>query len=123
MELCEAVATADGVSLTISGGMPAYASDLTVTINANGKFTCAFWAVYPAPTSPLRWKITKKALKLRSLAFEPGSRLHGWISVEFEEIDITANETPRSFRIEGHFKPVVLDPPQDSPAGQGKPDS
>jgi hypothetical protein len=115
MEFCEAVATADGVKLEISGGLPAYASTLSVMIDPNRRFTCAFGAVYPAPTNPLRWVITKKSLRLKSAHLAPGSRLHGWISVEFEEIDQVSGGT-RSYKIEGYFKPVILSAPNSKPA-------
>jgi len=120
MEYCDAVATGDGVKLMICGGMPAYASDLTVTIHAKRDFTCAFSAVYPAPTNPLRWKVTRKALKLKSTGMEPGSRLHGWISVEFEEIDDKAKES-HSYKIEGYFKPVIQSVPKDDPTDSSGP--
>lgn len=32
--------------------------------------------------------------------------MHGWLSVEFEEIDEVTKES-RSYRIEGYIKPVI----------------
>ena len=39
--------------------MPAYASDISLTINSKLEFKCSFSAVYPGPTGPLHWKVTK----------------------------------------------------------------
>ncbi len=112
MEFCDAVATKDGVKLMIFGGMPAYASDMTVTFDAKLNFTCAFSAVYPAPTGPLQWRITKKTLKLKSDKVEAGNRIYGWVSVEFEERDNTAQK-PRTYKIEGYFKPFIQSLPKE----------
>ncbi len=40
--------------------------------------------------------------------FKPGTRLLGWLSVEFEEITtLKGKETRRSYKIEGYVKPVI----------------
>jgi len=119
MEFCDAVATADGVKLTISGGMPAYASDLSVTVNKKLEFKCFFSAVYPAPTGALHWKVTKKALKLKSDNLESRTRLRGWISVEFEETDDKSKEM-HTYKIEGFFKPVIQTPQAEGPQREGE---
>lgn len=106
MEFCDAVKTEGGVEFELSGGAPAYVSSLAVTINAERQFTCTFKAVYPSSPAPLHWKVTKKAMKLKTEVGEPGSRLRGWISVEFDEIDDTA-EVAKRYKIEGYFKPVI----------------
>ncbi len=106
MEFCDAVTTKDGVKLCISGGMPAYASELNVTINNKLEYKCSFSAVYPGPTGTLRWNITGKSLKLKAAKLESGQRLRGWISVEFEEKSDNSAES-RSYKIEGYFKPVI----------------
>jgi hypothetical protein len=67
MEFCDAVKTGDGVELKIEGGFPAYMSSLTVTIDAKRKFVCKFQAVYPSRLRPLHWKVTKKAMKLKTV--------------------------------------------------------
>jgi len=110
MDHCDAVKTGDGVELEISGGAPAYMSSLAVTIDAKRQFTCKFKAVYPSVTAPLRWEVTKKAMKLKSAVGEPGSRIRGWVSVEFDEIDET-NDVTKHYKIEGYFKPVILSAP------------
>ncbi len=122
MEFCDAVATNDGVRLVISGGMPAYASDMTVTIDAKLNFKCTFSAVYPDYSGPLQWKVTKKTLKLKSAKLDPGTRIYGWISVEFEERD-NAAQKPRTFKIEGYFKPFIQSLPKDenNPTIPGQP--
>ena len=109
MEFCDAVQEGAGIRLSLSGGMPAYASSLSVTIEPSLAFRCDFSATYPAPTAPLRWKITKKELRLRSRDFTPGHRLHGWISVTFEEKDGAAQ--PKTYKIEGHIKPIIQHKP------------
>lgn len=106
MEFCEATATTDGAVLTFAGGMPAYASSLTVDLDAKRSFKCSFAATYPGPSNPLRWKITKKELKLKSSDLTGGTRLYGWISVTFDEIDTVAGAS-KSYKIEGYFKPVL----------------
>ncbi|MCE9519294.1 MAG: hypothetical protein K8R87_07065 [Verrucomicrobia bacterium] len=111
MEFCDAVKTKDGVKFTLSGGMPAYASDMTVTIDAKLHFKCEFSATYPDYSGPLQWKITKKALKLKSAKLDDRNRIYGWISVEFEERD-NAAQKPRTFKIEGYFKPFIQSLPK-----------
>ena len=110
MDHCDAVKTDDGVEIEISGGAPAYMSSLAVTIDAKRQFTCNFKAVYPSSTAPLRWEVTKKAMKLKSAVGKPGSRLRGWDSVEFDEIDDT-NGATKHYKIEGYIKPVILSAP------------
>lgn len=109
MEFCEAVQDGEGIRLSLSGGMPAYASSLHVIIDPTLAFRCDFTATYPAPTAPLRWKITKKELRLSSRDFVTGHRLHGWISVTFEETDGAGQ--PKTYKIEGYIKPVVQHKP------------
>ena len=106
MSYCEAVATADGAVLEFSGGMPAYASTLSITIGPKMNYKCSFAATYPAQTNLLKWKITKKEFKLKRAELASGSRLFGWLSISFDEIDSVANVT-KSYKIEGHFKPVL----------------
>jgi len=117
MEFSDAVKTDDGVELEIWGGIPAYVGSLTVVIDAKGQFVCSFNAVYPSSSAPLRWNVTKKAMKLKSAPGERGTRLRGWISVEFDEIDGTTGAA-RSYKIEGYFKPVI----QSSPAAEPEED-
>ncbi|HSI65578.1 MAG TPA: hypothetical protein VLE43_20795, partial [Candidatus Saccharimonadia bacterium] len=109
MPYCDATATPDGgVTLVIHGGMPAYASGITVTVDAENHFTCAFQAVYPSPKPPLRWRITKKTLRAKSLKKEAGRRFYAWLSVEFDEVwTENGTEQKRSYKIEGHVKPVI----------------
>jgi hypothetical protein len=106
MDLCDAVKTEDGVALELSGGAPAHMSSLTVTVDAKRQFGCRFKAVYPSPDSVVHWRVTRKAMKLKTAVGEPGSRLRGWISVEFDEID-DATGAAKSYKIEGYFKPVI----------------
>lgn len=114
MDFCDAVKSADGLELEFWGGFPAYTGVLTVRVDAKRRFTCEFKADYPSPPTPLRWEVRKKAMKLRDAIGEPGSRLRGWISVEFDEIDVTSGSV-KNHKIEGYFKPVILNAPDVSP--------
>ena len=114
MDFCDAVKTADGLKLEFSGGFPAYFGFLTVRVDANRQFTCEFKADYPSSPTPLRWVVRKKAMKLKDAIGEPGSRLRGWISVEFDEIDVNSGAV-ESYKIEGFFKPVILNVPDTAP--------
>ncbi len=111
MEFCDAVREGESIHLSLSGGLPAYTSSLSVTIDPDLKYRCSFSATYPAPTSTLRWKITNKEFRLRSRDFIPGHRLFGWISVTFEEIDCSDSQ-PKTHKIEGYIKPVIQHAPQ-----------
>jgi len=119
MEFCDAVATKDRVMMNITGGLPAYASHLTITINKKLEFKCFFSAVYPAPNVAVHWKVTKKALKLKATDFNAGKRLRGWISVEFDEIDKITKET-HAYKIEGFFKPVIQTPQEEDQSKEGE---
>jgi hypothetical protein len=44
-------------------------------------------------------------MRLKSNKMEPGTRFHGWLSVEFEETD--GATLARTYKIEGFFKPVI----------------
>lgn len=107
MDFCKAQTTADGgVTLKFSGGMPAYASALKVTIDRKLGYQCSFSARYPGPTHSLKWKITRKELHLKSPELKSGARILGWLSITFDEID-EATKVTRSYKIDGHFKPVL----------------
>ncbi len=110
MSFCEATQRGQGVDLVITGGMPAYASMLTLKLDEKKQITCAFEATYPMtiPGEKLQWRITKKAFRMKNEGFKPGTRLFGWLTVEFEEITtIKGKETRRSYNIEGYLKPVI----------------
>lgn len=109
MEFCDAVREGDGIQLNLSGGLPAYDSSLSVTIQPDLAFLCDFSATYHSPTAPLRWKIIKKEFRLKSRDFSPGQRLYGWISIIFEETDGIGK--PKSYKIEGYIKPVIQHKP------------
>jgi len=99
-----------GVELTITSGEAPYPGKLFVRIGKDGTFKCSYSANYITPVSPLEWRFTKKSLTLRSDEFAGGKRLYGWLSVEFEEIDLkTGNKVP--LKIEGFFKPVIQTAP------------
>lgn len=110
MSFCDATQSGQGVDLVITGGMPAYASMLTLKIDPKKQITCAFEATYPMtiPGEKLQWRITKKAFRMKSDQFKAGTRLYGWLSVEFDEITILKGETTRkTYKIEGYVKPVI----------------
>ena len=110
MSFCEATQRGQGVDLVITGGMPAYASMLTVKIDERKQISCSFEASYPmtVPGEKLQWRITKKALRMKNDEIKAGTRLYGWLLVEFEEITTLRGETTRkSYKIEGYVKPVI----------------
>lgn len=111
MEFCDAVRDGESIRLSLSGGMPAYASSLSVSIEKSLAFRCDFSATCPALTPPLRWKITKKELRLRSRDMAPGHRVFGWISVTFEETEAVKGAQPKTYKIEGFIKPVIQHKP------------
>ncbi|MBM4254511.1 MAG: hypothetical protein FJ147_01290 [Deltaproteobacteria bacterium] len=106
MNFCDAMTTPNGVTLVFTGGLPAYASSLTVMIDRTLHYRCLFSATYPALTNPLQWKILKQELRLKSPDLRRGARIYGWLSVTFAEIDTITHET-RTYKIEGYFKPVL----------------
>ncbi len=109
MEFGDAVRDGDRLRLSLHGGMPAYASSLSLTIDPSLVFRCDFSSGDPVRTGRLQWKITKKELQLRSRNLEPGQRLYGWISVTFEETDGAGER--RTYKIEGYIKPVIQHKP------------
>jgi biopolymer transport protein ExbD len=114
MDFCDGAKSGDGLKLDFWGGLPAYTGALTVRVDATRQFICEFKADYPSSPTPLRWVVRKKAMKLKEAIGEPGSRLRGWISVEFDEIDVTSGSV-KSYKIEGYFKPVILNAPGTDP--------
>lgn len=108
MDFCDAKVVGEAIVLKIWGGLPAYASSLTLRISADLEVESSFEASYPAPDPALGWRITKKTIRLRNRELEEGERLFGWLSVEFEERSERDGRivwTPH--RIEGYFKPQL----------------
>jgi hypothetical protein len=114
MSFCTAEMDDGGVKLAISGGLPAFASYLTVGIHKDRMLTCSFEAAYPSPTGKLEWRVTRKILRLKDDKFQRGTRLFGWLSVEFDEIEtLNGNVIRSSHKIEGYVKPVIQKPAQN----------
>lgn len=113
MSFCNAQLVDGGLLLEVSGGLPAYASSLTLRIGNDKSLKCRFAATYPMtiPGEKLMWTITKKAFKLKSDNLKVGERLFGWLSVEFEETcTIKGKVSRKRHKIEGYVKPVVIKP-------------
>lgn len=113
MSFCDARLSDEGLLLHVRGGLPAYASSLTLRVGKDKNFTCDFTATYPMtlPGEKLSWKITKKTLKMTDENFKSGQRLYGWLSVEFEEkCVIDGKTTTKNHKIEGFIKPIIADP-------------
>lgn len=108
MDFCEAVMEGGKLTLTIDGGLPAYASGLEVSIDGD-RFTCGFSANYPGPPRRIEgWRIVRKELRVKKAKFEAGSRYFAWISVGLEEGTIEGGKVVwRPYKIEGFLKPVV----------------
>jgi len=116
MSFCHAEQSDGGLLLEVAGGLPAYASALTLQIGKDKNLKCRFAARYPMiiPGEKLTWTITKKTFKMRSDNFKAGERLLGWLSVEFEETCAIGDKvTSRSHKIEGYVKPVISNPASD----------
>ena len=111
MEFCDVSKDGQTTILRIWGGLPAYASSLTLKIAADLKVNCNFKASYPAPRTGIAWRITKKTIQLRNPNAKAGERLYGWLSVEFEERSEQEGRivwTPH--KIEGYIKPLMPRP-------------
>ena len=116
MSFCDAQQFDGGLLFEVTGGLPAYASSLTLRIGKDQSFTCRFAATYPrsVPGEKLTWTITKKTFKMTSASFTAGERLLGWLSVGFEETcTIDGKVTSKSHKIEGYVKPVISKPASD----------
>jgi hypothetical protein len=110
MSYCHAEQVNGGLMLFVTGGLPAYASRLTLHIDAEKNLKCRFSAVYPItiPGEKLEWKITKKTFRMKSGEFKAATRLLGWLSVEFEETcTVDGKVTRQNHKIEGYVKPVI----------------
>ena len=122
MSFCDAQQFDGGLLLEVAGGLPAYASALTLQIGKDKSLKCRFDARYPMviPGEKLTWKITKKTFKMKSDSFKAGERMLGWLSVEFEETcKIDGKVTSKSHKIEGYVKPVISKPASDpKPIGE-----
>lgn len=119
MSFCDAQLIDEGLLLEITGGLSAYTSSLTLSIDKNKNIECRFDASYPMniPGEQLTWKITKKTFKMKNDNTKEGDRLLGWLSVEFDEISTKEGIiNSKSFKIEGFVKPVINRLPLDSKA-------
>lgn len=107
MSFCDAETKLGRLSLTISGGMPAYASSLAIFMDGE-RFTCDFSAAYPGPAKGLGWRITKKELKVKSSKIEAGNRFYAWLSIKFEESRLVDGKIVwQPHKIEGYLKPQI----------------
>jgi hypothetical protein len=72
MSFCDAQLIDGVLLLEVTGGLPAYASTLTLSIDKNKKLECGFEASYPmsVPSEKLTWKITKKTFKMENDNFK-----------------------------------------------------
>lgn len=107
MEYADATYDSGGLTLEISGGMPAYFSSLRIIVKGVD-FVCRFKGVYPAPVSNCKRNIIAKKLIFKDREIKKGERLFAWVSVEFEETSTYQGVTKTSrYKIEGYIKPVV----------------
>lgn len=110
MSFCDAETKLGRLSLTISGGMPAYASSMNILMDGE-RFTCDFNAAYPGPAEGLGWRITKKELKVKSSKIEAGSHFYAWLSIKFEESRLVDGKIVwQPHKIEGFIKPQIPQP-------------
>jgi hypothetical protein len=127
MSYCDVRQSGTGLFLVVSGGLPAYASTLTLKIDTEKNMKCGFEAVYPMtiPGEKLEWKITSKAFRMKSDDYKVGERLLGWLSVEFEETcTIEGKVTSHTHKIEGYVKPIIrkAEPKPDATGGREAPE-
>ena len=107
MNFCKAQSYGDILRIHIYGGLPAYASDLIITLEG-AQYDCDFSAAYPAPNDGMSWRIKRKSLKLNKPVYHRGDDIRGWLSIELEET-IWNNGTPtrKNYKLEGFFKGLV----------------
>ena len=106
---CDAILDKDIITLHFQPELPAYASELSISIRDN-QFWSDFSATYPAPTKKLSWVITKQELVLNKNSYTPGDTLKGYFEVEFFETGTEANQKTfsKKYYYKGYFKTPLL---------------
>jgi hypothetical protein len=106
---CDATVSNDTISLFFQPELPAYASELSISIY-NNFFWCDFSATHPAPTGKPLWTVTTQKLILDKKSYKPGDMIKGYIEIDFIESGIDINEKPfrKKYYYRGHFKTPLL---------------
>lgn len=106
---CVAFLHKDTIKLNFPAELPAYASELSVSINGS-QFWSNFSATYPAPPKNLSWVITRQKLVLNKNSYLTGDIVKGYLEIEFIETQSTGNEksSGRKYYYKGYFKTPLL---------------
>lgn len=104
---CDAILNNDTISLFLQPELPAYASELSISIKGN-IFWSDFSATYPAPTGRLSWIVNKQKLVLDKRSYLPGDTIKGYLEVEFIESSVEANQ--KTFRKKYYYKGYIKTP-------------
>lgn len=106
---CDAILNKDTISLFFQSELPAYASELSISIK-NNLFWGDFSATYPASTGKLSWTITKQKLVLDQKSYRPRDTIKGYLEIEFIETSIEANQknVRKKYYYKGYIKTPLL---------------
>lgn len=106
---CDAFLNNDTISLFFQPELPAYASEMSVSIKDH-LFWCEFSAVYPAQTGKLSWSIAKQKLVLDRKSYMPGDTIKGYLEIEFIESEpgLAQEATIRKYYFKGYIKTPLL---------------
>lgn len=102
---CDAILTNDTIRLFFQPELPAYASQLSISITDN-LFWSEFSATYPSQSTKLSWTVTKQKLVLDKKSHMPGDTIKGYLEVEFIEASSGVNQKvfSKKYYYKGYFK-------------------
>jgi hypothetical protein len=106
---CDAILYNDTISLFLQPELPAYASQLLISIEGS-LFWSDFSATYPVPTGKLSWIVNKQKLVLDKKSYMPGDTIKGYLEVEFIETSVEANQKnlKKKYYYKGYIKTPLL---------------
>jgi hypothetical protein len=106
---CDAILNKDTISLFFQSELPAYASELSISIK-NNLFWGDFSVTYPAPTGKLSWTITKQKLVLDRKSYMLRDTIKGYLDIEFIETSVDANQKTfsKKYYYKGYIKTPLL---------------
>ena len=106
---CDAILNDDTISLFFQPELPAYASELLISIKGN-IFWSEFSATYPAQTGNLSWTITKQKLVVNKISYLPGEIIKGYLEIEFIETSVDMNQKTftKKYYYKGYIKTALL---------------
>ena len=104
---CDAILNKDTIGLFFQPELPAYASELSVSIKDN-LFWGDFSATYPTSTGKLSWTVTKQKLVLDKKNYMPRDTIKGYLELEFIETSVDVNQ--KTFRKKYYYKGYIKTP-------------